>query len=76
MSVEKNNDSELQGADSMIYERLSPTLNSEAFKAITQKHLEDFATKGLRTLCCAVADISEKSYEVAGYLNSSNKIWR
>lgn len=27
------------------------------------KHLETFATEGLRTLCCAVADISAEAYE-------------
>ena len=56
----------------MIYERLSPQLNSESFKAATQKHLEDFATTGLRTLCCAVADISLHTYEVCLEIGDSS----
>lgn len=53
----------------MIYERLSPQLNSESFKRDTQSHLEEFATQGLRTLCCAVADISNQTYEVTPVYN-------
>ncbi|XP_058653374.1 probable phospholipid-transporting ATPase IA isoform X4 [Onychostoma macrolepis] len=49
-----------KGADTAIYERLA---DSSRFKDITLKHLEQFATEGLRTLCFAVVDISESSYQ-------------
>ncbi|XP_078809659.1 phospholipid-transporting ATPase IA isoform X5 [Oryzias latipes] len=49
-----------KGADSVIYDRLA---DSSRYKEITLKHLEQFATEGLRTLCFAVADISESSYQ-------------
>uniref|UniRef100_A0A1A8M422 Phospholipid-transporting ATPase n=2 Tax=Nothobranchius pienaari TaxID=704102 RepID=A0A1A8M422_9TELE len=49
-----------KGADTVIYERLA---DSSRYKEITLKHLEQFATEGLRTLCFAVADISESSYQ-------------
>uniref|UniRef100_A0A8C1YNS5 Phospholipid-transporting ATPase n=1 Tax=Cyprinus carpio TaxID=7962 RepID=A0A8C1YNS5_CYPCA len=49
-----------KGADTVIYERLA---DSSRYKDITLKHLEQFATEGLRTLCFAVADISESTYQ-------------
>lgn len=49
-----------KGADTVIYERLAP--NGQAYRDITLRHLEDFATEGLRTLCCAVAVIPEDIY--------------
>ncbi|CAK6964937.1 phospholipid-transporting ATPase IA [Scomber scombrus] len=49
-----------KGADTVIYDRLA---DSSRYKEITLKHLEQFATEGLRTLCYAVADISESSYQ-------------
>uniref|UniRef100_A0A8C1NAQ2 Phospholipid-transporting ATPase n=1 Tax=Cyprinus carpio TaxID=7962 RepID=A0A8C1NAQ2_CYPCA len=49
-----------KGADTVIYERLA---DSSKYKDITLKHLEQFATEGLRTLCFAVVDISESSYQ-------------
>ncbi|XP_016332077.1 probable phospholipid-transporting ATPase IA isoform X5 [Sinocyclocheilus anshuiensis] len=49
-----------KGADTVIYERLT---DSSRYKDITLKHLEQFATEGLRTLCFAVVDISESSYQ-------------
>nr|XP_046164134.1 LOW QUALITY PROTEIN: phospholipid-transporting ATPase IA-like [Oncorhynchus gorbuscha] len=49
-----------KGADSVIYERLA---DSSKYKDITLNHLEQFATEGLRTLCYAVTNISEESYE-------------
>ncbi|XP_078534375.1 phospholipid-transporting ATPase IA isoform X4 [Lissotriton helveticus] len=49
-----------KGADTVIYERLA---ESSKYKEITLKHLEQFATEGLRTLCFAVAEISETAYE-------------
>uniref|UniRef100_A0A3B3TB65 Phospholipid-transporting ATPase n=1 Tax=Paramormyrops kingsleyae TaxID=1676925 RepID=A0A3B3TB65_9TELE len=48
-----------KGADTVIYERLA---ESSRYKEITLKHLEQFATEGLRTLCYAVADISPATY--------------
>lgn len=50
-----------KGADTVIYERLSPS--EQSFRDITLRHLEDFATEGLRTLCCAVSVIPEEVYE-------------
>uniref|UniRef100_A0A8C4EKY6 Phospholipid-transporting ATPase n=1 Tax=Dicentrarchus labrax TaxID=13489 RepID=A0A8C4EKY6_DICLA len=49
-----------KGADTVIYDRLA---DSSRYKEITLKHLEQFATEGLRTLCFAVADVSESSYQ-------------
>ncbi|XP_026213835.1 phospholipid-transporting ATPase IA isoform X1 [Anabas testudineus] len=49
-----------KGADTVIYDRLA---DSSKYKEITLKHLEQFATEGLRTLCFAVADISESNYQ-------------
>ncbi|KAK3564853.1 hypothetical protein QTP86_029902, partial [Hemibagrus guttatus] len=49
-----------KGADTVIYDRLT---DNSRFKDITLKHLEQFATEGLRTLCFAVADISESLYQ-------------
>ncbi|XP_069487840.1 phospholipid-transporting ATPase IA isoform X2 [Ambystoma mexicanum] len=49
-----------KGADTVIYDRLA---ESSKYKEITLKHLEQFATEGLRTLCFAVAEISEAAYE-------------
>uniref|UniRef100_A0A8C9MWK2 Phospholipid-transporting ATPase n=1 Tax=Serinus canaria TaxID=9135 RepID=A0A8C9MWK2_SERCA len=49
-----------KGADTVIYDRLA---ESSKYKEITLKHLEQFATEGLRTLCFAVAEISESDYQ-------------
>uniref|UniRef100_A0A8C0XUH0 Phospholipid-transporting ATPase n=1 Tax=Castor canadensis TaxID=51338 RepID=A0A8C0XUH0_CASCN len=49
-----------KGADTVIYERLAET---SKYKEITLKHLEQFATEGLRTLCFAVAEISESDFQ-------------
>uniref|UniRef100_A0A4W3IPW1 Phospholipid-transporting ATPase n=1 Tax=Callorhinchus milii TaxID=7868 RepID=A0A4W3IPW1_CALMI len=49
-----------KGADNVIYERLS---EKSKYKEMTLNHLEMFATEGLRTLCFAVADISEREYK-------------
>lgn len=48
----------------MIFERLSPT--GQRHKEATLRHLEEFAQSGLRTLCFAMADISESRYKVMG----------
>ncbi|XP_074180726.1 phospholipid-transporting ATPase IA isoform X5 [Rhinolophus sinicus] len=49
-----------KGADTVIYDRLAET---SKYKDITLKHLEQFATEGLRTLCFAVAEISESNFQ-------------
>ncbi|KAK1175580.1 phospholipid-transporting ATPase IA isoform X2 [Acipenser oxyrinchus oxyrinchus] len=49
-----------KGADTVIYDRLA---DGSRYKEITLKHLEQFATEGLRTLCYAVCDISEAAYQ-------------
>lgn len=49
-----------KGADTVIYERLAQ--NGQAYSDITLRHLEEFATEGLRTLCCAVSVIPEEVY--------------
>ena len=41
----------MQGADSVIYERLSP--EGRRFADVTLDHLEEFGNQGLRTLCLA-----------------------
>ncbi|XP_069677694.1 probable phospholipid-transporting ATPase IA isoform X3 [Periplaneta americana] len=50
-----------KGADTVIYERLAP--DGQQFREETLRQLESFATEGLRTLCCAVADVSDDAYE-------------
>ncbi|XP_072152042.1 phospholipid-transporting ATPase IA isoform X4 [Bemisia tabaci] len=50
-----------KGADNVIYERLSTT--GRQFGEVTQKHLEEFASAGFRTLCFASADIDEAKYK-------------
>ncbi|XP_076548667.1 ATPase phospholipid transporting 8A1 isoform X5 [Osmia lignaria lignaria] len=60
-----------KGADSVIYERLSPSSVEDTdpeqgisnFRDVTLEHLEAFATDGLRTLCFAVADIPDTVYQ-------------
>uniref|UniRef100_A0A914VDH4 Phospholipid-transporting ATPase n=1 Tax=Plectus sambesii TaxID=2011161 RepID=A0A914VDH4_9BILA len=51
-----------KGADTMILARLS-TDSSERLHAITNAHLDKFATEGLRTLCLAVKPITDKYWE-------------
>ncbi|XP_063696552.1 probable phospholipid-transporting ATPase IA isoform X5 [Culicoides brevitarsis] len=50
-----------KGADTVIFERLAS--NGQSFKELTLRHLEEFATEGLRTLCCAVSIIPPDVYE-------------
>ncbi|BDD61592.1 hypothetical protein MAP00_006632 [Monascus purpureus] len=50
-----------KGADSVIYSRLAPGEQQELRKT-TADHLEMFAREGLRTLCVADREISEKEY--------------
>ncbi|XP_077651608.1 phospholipid-transporting ATPase IB-like [Urocitellus parryii] len=49
-----------KGADTVIYERLS---KDSLFVEDTLKHLEIFATEGLRTLCIAYTDLTETEYQ-------------
>lgn len=66
-----------KGADSVIYERLTPVsleasdLDQEHvddFRQTTLEHLEAFASDGLRTLCFAVAEIPDDVYQVSSVL--------
>lgn len=54
----------LQGADTVIYERLDRRhpLN-EKFKDITLQHMEDFGSAGLRTLCLSYTELDPKYYD-------------
>ncbi|XP_053419309.1 phospholipid-transporting ATPase IB-like [Nycticebus coucang] len=49
-----------KGADTVIYERLS---ENSLFMEETLAHLEYFANDGLRTLCVAYTDLTEKEYK-------------
>jgi phospholipid-translocating P-type ATPase (flippase) len=51
-----------KGADSIIYDRLSNTNNNPAMLEQTSKHLEEYATEGLRTLCIAQRELSWSQY--------------
>lgn len=51
-----------KGADTVILERLSRD-EPQPFETATIRHLEDFASEGLRTLCIASRIISDKEYE-------------
>lgn len=48
-----------KGADSVIFERLSPDQDS----SVTAQHLHDFAVEGLRTLCLAYSVLEENVYK-------------
>ncbi|GAA5841978.1 hypothetical protein JCM11251_001433 [Rhodosporidiobolus azoricus] len=50
-----------KGADNVIFERLAA--GEEDLKKRTDKHLEDFANEGLRTLCLAYKPLDEAAYE-------------
>ena len=52
-----------KGADSVIIERLANTPENENLKAITNDHLQAFASEGLRTLCLAWKEVSKKEYD-------------
>lgn len=49
-----------KGADSVIYERLNRS--KQPFAKPTEEHLRRFAADGLRTLCLAVAQLTEQQY--------------
>lgn len=50
-----------KGADSMIYSRLAP--GQDDMCASTDKSLEEFANRGLRTLCAAMRELDPKQYQ-------------
>ncbi|CCK70227.1 aminophospholipid-translocating P4-type ATPase DRS2 KNAG_0D04880 [Huiozyma naganishii CBS 8797] len=50
-----------KGADTVILERLDR--NSNIYVDATLRHLEDYASEGLRTLCLATRDVSEQEYQ-------------
>lgn len=50
-----------KGADTVIYERLDG--NGKEHADILLRHLEHFATEGLRTLCYGVAELKKQDYE-------------
>jgi phospholipid-transporting ATPase len=54
----------LQGADTVIYDRLAHKhpLNAK-LKEVTQQHMEDFGSAGLRTLCLAYTDLDPDFYD-------------
>ncbi|XP_023214433.1 probable phospholipid-transporting ATPase IA [Centruroides sculpturatus] len=49
-----------KGADTVIYERMK---ENQPYRETTLQHLKEFATCGLRTLCCAVSEVSEEFYQ-------------
>ncbi|ODM99038.1 Phospholipid-transporting ATPase IA, partial [Orchesella cincta] len=51
-----------KGADSVIFERLKRDRATEVMRRRTDTHLHQFSTSGLRTLCCAMREISEEEY--------------
>lgn len=51
----------LQGADTVIYERLA--MGNDDIKKATREHLEQFGSAGLRTLCLAYRDMNSELYE-------------
>jgi phospholipid-transporting ATPase len=53
-----------QGADTVIYERLAHKhpLNAK-LKEVTQQHMEDFGSAGLRTLCLAYTELDPDFYD-------------
>ena len=53
-----------QGADTVIYERLArghPT--NEAMSGVTLRHMENFGSAGLRTLCLSFRQLDAAEYD-------------
>lgn len=50
-----------KGADNMILARLGKH-DGDPVVGTTKDHLQEFATQGLRTLCCAYTELSEEEY--------------
>merc|ERR1719342_978696 len=60
----------IKGADSVILERLGDSREQRKYYDETIQHLEEFARDGFRTLCLAVATLSESEY------NNWNTKWK
>ena len=52
-----------KGADSVIYERLKHVSGGQKHMATTQKHMDDYAASGLRTLCLAKRELTKSEYD-------------
>lgn len=50
----------VKGADDVIFARLRE--EDHSYAKVTMKHLQEFASAGLRTLCCAYAELDEEVY--------------
>lgn len=54
----------LQGADTVIYERLDPgSEQNKRLKAVTRQHMEEFGAAGLRTLCLSYVELDRHAYD-------------
>ena len=54
----------LQGADTVIYERLAHgNAQNAQLKEPTTRHMEEYGSAGLRTLCLAYAQLDPAFYE-------------
>lgn len=64
----------MQGADTVIYERLDPNnaVNAE-LRGITREHMEGFGAAGLRTLCLACAELDPDQYDACVLLASASR---
>jgi phospholipid-transporting ATPase len=49
----------IKGADDVIFARLAA---DQPYAEVTMTNLQDFASAGLRTLCCAYAELDEEAY--------------
>ncbi|OBA23975.1 phospholipid-translocating P-type ATPase [Metschnikowia bicuspidata var. bicuspidata NRRL YB-4993] len=65
-----------KGADSIIYSRLSEGNNNASFLDKTSRHLEEYATEGLRTLCIAKRELTWSEYQAwnTKYLEASSSL--
>ena len=53
----------IQGADTVIYERLAHNNPQNAqLKEPTSRHMEEYGSAGLRTLCLAYAQLDDAFY--------------
>lgn len=59
-----NNVLGLQGADTVIYERLAPNSKlNEELKGPTRDHMEEYGSAGLRTLCLSFCELDPDVYD-------------
>lgn len=65
-----------KGADSMIYSRLSSSNNDRSLLESTASDLEQFANEGLRTLCVAGRELTQKEFDewLLRYNRASNQL--